>query len=388
MHCFMCGTQADMEDTCPRCGANLSVYRQILYSADACYNQGLERARVRDLSGAVESLQQALRYNKYHVQARNLLGLAYFELGELVHALSEWVISQNLSPDDAQSKHFLDEVQNTPGLLEQLDTMSRKYNQALIYCQQNSRDLAIIQLRKLVNNHKNFVAGRQLLALLYIQEGKYADARRELIAAGKLDVRNTLTLRYNQEVREILRARKGKRAKKDYDSAINDVPELKTGFGAKFMDVIDASRSSMLNILMGVVLGLLACYFLIIPTIKQNAKSEAATEVVSISSELSGARTQIQELEDEIEALLEQIEEYLLEATVDATAEQDEDELSDSIEGEESEGEDSATESDGSTDEEATSEADDNTEEEASSEAESDGDTDEEATADTAEAAE
>ena len=205
MKCFVCNTVVDGEDTCPHCGSNIRLYRRILGCSEALYNKGLEQAQVSDLSGAVLSLKESLRYNKYNTKARNLLGLIYFEIGETVLALSEWVLSKNLEPDNPLADRYLDEIQNTPGMLEQLDQTTRKYNQALAYCRQGSRDLAVIQLRKVLGMNPKFVAGHQLLALLYIQDGKYNDARRELNAANKIDVRNTITLRYSREVREKLK---------------------------------------------------------------------------------------------------------------------------------------------------------------------------------------
>ena len=53
------------------------------------YNEGLEKAGVRDLSGAVVSLRHSLQFNKNNIKARNLLGLVYFEMGEAAAALRE-----------------------------------------------------------------------------------------------------------------------------------------------------------------------------------------------------------------------------------------------------------------------------------------------------------
>ena len=51
---------------------------------------------MRDLSGAIETLKVSLMINKYNINARNLLGLIYCEMGEVVEALSQWVMSKNL----------------------------------------------------------------------------------------------------------------------------------------------------------------------------------------------------------------------------------------------------------------------------------------------------
>ena len=51
------------------------------------YNLGLERAKLKDLSGAAELLKKSLHFSKYQTNARNLLGLIYYEMGETADAL-------------------------------------------------------------------------------------------------------------------------------------------------------------------------------------------------------------------------------------------------------------------------------------------------------------
>ena len=70
--------------------------RKIRLISNSFYNAGLELAKRRDLTGAVEYLKKCLNLNKYHIDARNLLGLIYYEMGEAALALKEWVISKNL----------------------------------------------------------------------------------------------------------------------------------------------------------------------------------------------------------------------------------------------------------------------------------------------------
>ena len=70
----------------------MDSYNKIIRLSNTLYNVGLEKAKVRDLSGAADSLRKSLRFNKANTQARNLLGLVYLEMGETVDALSEWVI--------------------------------------------------------------------------------------------------------------------------------------------------------------------------------------------------------------------------------------------------------------------------------------------------------
>ncbi len=289
----------------------MDSYEMILYTANQYYNRGLEQAKIRDLSGAEESLKTCLKYNKFHTQARNLLGLVYFEVGETVKALSEWVISKNLEADNPLADKYLDEVQNTPGMLDKLNQTTKKYNQALIYCKQGSRDMASIQLRKVLNMNPKFVAGHQLLALLYMQDGKYNDARKELSAASKIDVRNTITLRYSKEVRERLKEQsKDKKKKKDDLISIQDGNDVVVMPNSSFMDMLDSSRSSILNILTGLIIGLLICFFLVVPTVKQRANDRASRTLVNTNEELSNSSTNVSQLKKKVESQKKELEQY------------------------------------------------------------------------------
>lgn len=312
MKCYMCGTLVDQEKVCPHCGSDLKIYRVILASSNLLYNTGLEQAQVRDLSGAIVSLKKSLKYNKYNTKARNLLGLVYFELGETVLALSEWVISKNLEPDNPMADRYLDEIQNTPGMLDKLNQTTKKYNQALLYCKQGSRDLATIQLRKVLSLNPKFVAGHQLLALLYIQDGKYNEARKELNIANKIDVRNTTTLRYSREVRDKLKEQNQKRKKPKKDDVVSfqDGNDTIVMPNSSFRDMIDNTRASVVNILVGLVLGLLICFFLVIPTIRQRASESAAASLVDTNEELTNSASNVSSLKKKVEELNQELEKY------------------------------------------------------------------------------
>ena len=55
MRCYKCGSFLTDGDTCPQCGENVRIYKKTARVSDAYYNAGLYKARVRDLTGAVES---------------------------------------------------------------------------------------------------------------------------------------------------------------------------------------------------------------------------------------------------------------------------------------------------------------------------------------------
>lgn len=122
MNCYYCGAHLDSMGTCPSCEADVRVWKKIVSISNKLYNDGLECAQARDLTGAVEYLKMSLRYNKMNIQARNLLGLVYFEMGEIVKALSEWIISKSMQGEDNPANDYLTDIQKSSA---RLDTMSQ-----------------------------------------------------------------------------------------------------------------------------------------------------------------------------------------------------------------------------------------------------------------------
>lgn len=146
MNCINCGaflTDTDL-DYCPHCGANVLIQKKVDYLSKLYYNQGLEKASIRDLSGAISCLKQSLAYDKRNIRARNLLGLVYFETGEVVAALSEWVISKNIQKNRNLASEYIARLQANQNKLETINESIKKYNNALAMCREGHEDMAAI----------------------------------------------------------------------------------------------------------------------------------------------------------------------------------------------------------------------------------------------------
>ena len=165
-----------------------------MYISNMYYNDGLQKANVRDLTGAVTSLRQSLKFNKNNIDARNLLGLVYFERGQVAAALSEWVISKNFRPEKNLADDYIGELQSNATRLDTLKQTIKKYNISLDYCKQGSLDLAMIQLKKVLSLNPKFVEAHQLLALLYMQNEEWEKAHREMTRCIRIDANNPMTL--------------------------------------------------------------------------------------------------------------------------------------------------------------------------------------------------
>ena len=322
MICYQCGADAGRKDRCPNCQADLSIFQKAVRISNAYYNDGLEKAEVRNLSGAVISLKKSLKFYKYNIDARNLLGLIYYEMGEVVPALSEWVISKNYKSKDNRAEVYLDEIQKNRNTLESVNQTIKKYNQALTYCENGSRDLAIIQLRKVLNLNPKLVKAQQLLALLYIEDGKYEQAKKTLRAAGKIDTDNTTTLRYLKEVNARLKERGKDKKKKDDDLISYQSGNETIIMPKRFKE--SSIGSTMLCILIGLVIGIAATAFLIVPGVKASLQADSKKQqlesadtintnnqtIESLNKQIAEMQTKLDSAQNDQDAVQEQIRAY------------------------------------------------------------------------------
>ena len=325
MNCMNCGAfLMDKElDYCPNCGCNVLIQKKVDYLSRQYYNQGLEKASVRDLSGAISCLKQSLIYNKHNIQARNLLGLVYFETGEVVAALSEWVISKNLQPNRNLATEYINKLQANSNKLEAINETIRKYNDALNLCREGHEDVAAIRLKRILTQNPKLIKGYHLLALIQMKEGEYNKARRTLRKAARIDKTNTTTLRFLREIDEQTGVttklerqnkkrifRNGAAAKRESDGNEGEVVIQTPAYK-------EQSRISLFFMLAtGFAAGLLAFYLLAVPAIRQGIYREANQQIVKYSdavssqgAELTKAQSQAQESGDTVEAASKQIEE-------------------------------------------------------------------------------
>lgn len=312
MRCYNCGCDLSENDFCTACGADVSLYKKIIRLSNRYYNEGLARAKVRDLSGAAESLRQSLKCNKYNTEARNLLGLVYFEMGEAVDAISEWVISKNFQPKKNVADDFLNSVQSNPSKWDAIRQTTKKYNLAIDYCRQDSLDLAIIQLKSLLKMNPKMLKGHLLLALLYMNDEEWDKAARCIARAKTIDANNTTALLYENEIEEAIAARNEMSpeiaAKKKKKQKIkDDIITYQSGNETIIQPLNNSERSAglatLLNVLIGLVIGLAIMWYLVLPARIRAAQSNANSDVVEVSNQLTEKSASMDELQKRADAL-------------------------------------------------------------------------------------
>ena len=262
--------------------------------ANVYYNLGLERVRQKDLSGAAELCKKSIHFNKYQTDARNLLGLIYYEMGETADALIQWVISMNLQPYENRADYYLEEVQRKPGQLEKASQTVKKFNQALWQAQNGGEDLAVIQLASILNERPKFLKAQLLIALLYMKQDDNVKAGRALMQVLKVDRNNTRALTLMDEVKQ----RTGR--------AEIEKNKLKNAFSHRQMEDDDVilpktkkqatAGQVVLYLSLGLIVGLFSFYILILPAIRKSYNVEANRKIAENSQALSDKNASYEEL--------------------------------------------------------------------------------------------
>ncbi|MBP3505900.1 MAG: tetratricopeptide repeat protein [Lachnospiraceae bacterium] len=341
MNCLHCGAPVLINDVCSVCGLKQEYLIKAWNTSLYYYNQGLEHAKIRNLTGAEEALKTALRYNKANIDARNLLGLVYYETGQVVEALAEWVISSNYQPEENPALRYLKVVQGNQNKLSAFDQAAKKYNLTLHYVRQKDHDLALIQLKRVLNANPHFVKAYLILALIYMQDGNVDKAKKALQRVLKIDKFNPMAQHYLAEL--------GKN-ERQYSTSMSadtvyeedELPEMEgisqlqeeteeeldgeetarrkireiIERGAAAEDInseqnlevgsykeIKYGRHNVLYLVSGLAIGIAAMFFLIMPARMKRIKNENLELKSSYSAELAGKNSTIDILQGDNEKL-------------------------------------------------------------------------------------
>lgn len=318
MRCPRCNAEVSFKkDRCDNCGQELRNYRRVFSASNICYNRGLEQARVRDLSGAVTSLHKSLKFNKLNTSARNLLGLIYFEEGEIVSALSEWVISKHFQEEHNDADYYIQMIQSNPNRLESYSQMVKKYNSALFSAQHGDEDMAIIQLKKVVSMNPKYIRAHQLLALLYMQTGKREDrvrAYKLMKSISNVDVTNTTTLAYLKELSDVHVKNEAPVQKpvQQRDPGVRKTLPRVDDTAYKPITLYKEEKPSVLpfvHVLLGMIAGIVIMQFLITPALKQHSSDKENKNFKQYSEDLASDESDVSSLQNANQELQGQVDE-------------------------------------------------------------------------------
>ena len=229
-----------------------------------------------------------------------------------MQAFSEWVMSTNIQPDNNPADRYLVAIQQEKGKVDELNHTIKKFNVALNYAKSGTDDMAIIQLKKVLNQNPNLIKAYQLLALLYTKNGQYERAKRTIKKSLKIDKCNPLSIRYLREINEYMedekkndpdrrmerrRSLRGVMVDRPYLSG-NDVIVPQNNFKEAI-----SSAQSILHIIIGVLLGAALVYFIVTPARIAGISDKVNDTKVEYNQKIAIKNSTISELQDQVDTI-------------------------------------------------------------------------------------
>ncbi len=329
-NCIYCGGEVGENGYCTDCRLSQNFLKKAENTSLYYYNIGLERASAHNLTGAIEALIMSLRYNKTNVESRNLLGLIYYETGEMVEALHHWVMSMNYKPKDNAAIRYLKEFRDKPKAIERENEAARTFNIALDHAGRKEFDLAVIQLKKCISLNHRFLKAYLLMALIDIDEKRIGAAKKYISKVIAVDQNNQIALHFLRELGEseesINRlADSGREDSSDLfnyygmEQASGERPSRKIHPSRKEMRrnlqrgnsrEQNLARYSNIYMVVGIIIGIIVFYFLGAPAIRQNAERKQQKQKISYYQTLSGKNSEIESLNQAVNSLTDENKQF------------------------------------------------------------------------------
>ncbi len=312
--CPYCGNIIKYGLFCNVCLERIEPFKKVWEKSAFYYNKGLEAAKRKELSLACTFLEKAITLYRYNIDARNLLGLIYFEMGQLGDALKEWVMSQFLQKEDNLANIYIEKVHKQPKYLEANREAINLYNKSLSYLRQEDIDMALIRLKKAVAMQPNFIEARALLALVYIQQKQYHKANEQVKRVLAIDEGHKKALMYSKIL-------SGENTETVEPYEIEYKPTRESNIH-KILDRSAMYRRALLYFVLGVLSVVIIGKYLILPNEVNGYKLEnkqLAEERDELSQELmmltNDYETKLEALEDEKSKFENEIEDYKTQVT-------------------------------------------------------------------------
>lgn len=271
MICHNCGNEVSSGKTCPHCGADLVLMEKARNASLRQYNKGVSLAKEGDYSGAIACLNRCVLIDKRNYVARNLLAIAYYQVGMVSDALKQWVISASIRSKGNPAEKYISSLQKNARLLEKFNDAITMYNKALKQFKQDSGDLAVIQLKKAVSLNPNFVEAYNLLTAYYLSVNDKNHAKEYASAALKCDKRNSRAMYYLSIISS---------GSDDYKAAEGRKSE--NGYVSK-KSLRDYIRPELVTFILGAVAAVSVVFTLVMPTISD----EKSRKINSLESEVA-----------------------------------------------------------------------------------------------------
>lgn len=275
-----------------------NIINKAITISNIYYNKALENARTNHLSEAVCSLNNALDYNKKHLEARTLLAIIYFENGLVIDCIHQLKIAEKFNPNSDLIKSYLNIISNNTDEVDKLLEANSLYNEALQLLKQDNDDIAIIKLKKAISINPKFLEANNLLALAYIRTKCNNLAIPTVNKITQLDVYNKKALDYKEflkinDLKNILNTKKTPVIVEDIDKP--KVPNVNSINTVSKIRSVSFILPNFVFLIGGMLISTLIFYIVINPSIV----AQALNKQKDLNAQITTLQTKNDELEKE-----------------------------------------------------------------------------------------
>ncbi len=238
----------------------------------------LDRAESRDLYGASILLKKALAFNNKNINARNLLGLIFYEEGAVTEAIVQWLISRDMLKNEGNpANEYLVKVQEDEDT-EKFFQSVKLYNAALDDVKYDRSDLAKLKLSKAIELNEHNVKAMMLLSLILLQMEDHIRAGAYLLKCQKIDKGNQFV---NEHMEYVLKNTKKNEVKEKRIQNIYSIKKLEADDAILPKRYIKLSENQkVIFVLIGIIIGALSYSLLIMPHNNTSAALSNQNEVI------------------------------------------------------------------------------------------------------------
>ena len=310
MECPNCKDPHVSEHYCRNCGIDTLVYLKSTRISNLLYNQGLEKASKSQYTAAIATLRQSIKFNKNNFVARNLLGLIYYEIGQIGDALGQWIISTNLSKDQNHATGYLQKIQTNPDELYTKNDAVGHYNRGLAHMQNKDIASAIAELTRAKNLNPKFILALNLLTFAHLIDDNKDEALTIISQVLKID-------KHNQKASNYYSVVTGKPPRTAADGARTPAKPLQMTTPPPLQTVEQESKKySLINLthiasfVIGALVTFAALFFFVMPGFVGERDREIATlqaERHQLGEQLLSERSESQQAVTELQAQNEEL---------------------------------------------------------------------------------
>ncbi len=292
-----------------------TLHYLVEYYSKKYYTVALEHSRKRQIYFAIRNLNKSLFFESNNKDARNLLGLCYFETGRIGDASKQFLLSCFIDDKDNLAEEYLSEIEKMISDSDKYDISIECYNKALEFVKNKNISLAVNQLRIAVAKNDKFIDAYLLLALCCIMRNNLDEARVNIDSVLKIDIENPIALKYLSEIK----LRKGNSDKRNKDNSDLENAEINRNKTVEFLqnkhnntvyeEVVEKNNYSLFLVILSFILGVTSTYFLSQIYLDSNLSDEKSNlkTIKSFRDENQSLKLENNEYSQTITTLQEQI---------------------------------------------------------------------------------